>query len=107
VFSLGCGQAIVVFGGGLGSGASWWANWVVASTGGLSLNNGTEAIRLGTSAATPADLSSVGYGAEAASGQSRVLSPELVGTAYVNHSAAPGAAGRLFSPGVRVDGSAF
>lgn len=105
--SLGCGQGIVVFGGGPGSGPSWRSNWVVASTGGLSLNNGTETIRLGTSAAAPADLRSLSYGAEAASGQSRVLSPELVGTAYVNHSAATGAAGRLFSPGVRVDGAAF
>lgn len=104
--TLGCGAAVVVFGGGNTALPTWSPDWVAAS-GGLSLNNSSDTIRVGT-AASPASLASVTYGAEGGMAQSLVRQPEaLASSPFVLHGAAAGAAGRLFSPGRRVDGSAF
>ncbi|MBI4822045.1 MAG: lamin tail domain-containing protein [Deltaproteobacteria bacterium] len=104
--TLGCGDVVVVFGGGDPSGAAWNAHWVPASSGGLSLNNGGDRVRIGSSALNLEDLAFADYGSEADSDQSVVRERELDPTAaLVQHrSVAPG---RSFSPGVRSDGSAF
>jgi hypothetical protein len=107
---LECRKVIVVFGGGTPGGPNWMSNWVAASSGRLSLNDGGDTIKIGssTTSTAPDDLASHTYGAEAAMGQSLVLIPELTGVPpYVQHSTAPGANGRLFSPGLRVDGTPF
>jgi hypothetical protein len=104
--TLGCGAAVVVFGGGNAALPTWSPGWVAAS-GGLSLNNGGDTVRVGT-ATSPASLASVTYGAEGGMAQSLVRQPEaLESSPFALHGAATGAAGRLFSPGRRVDGSAF
>jgi lamin tail-like protein len=106
--TLGCGKAIVVFGGGNTSGASWRSNWVVASSGAVSLNNSGDTLKLGTSASSTMDIVSTTYGAEAGMGQSIVRATELSPTAmFILHSMHPQSGGRLFSPGTRVDGTAF
>ena len=106
--SLGCGQVVVVFGGGDEMHASWRSNWEAASRGELSFNNGGDTINVGTSTTTPGDLATYGFGVEAVVQQSLVRSRELDDTsAFVEHTRHPGAALSRFSPGVRVDGTEF
>jgi hypothetical protein len=104
--TLGCGGVVVVFGGGNSAAPTWSPDWVAAS-GGLSLNNTGDTVRVGT-AASPASVASVTYGADGDMDQSLVRQPEaLASSPLVLHGAAAGAGGRVFSPGRRVDGAAF
>jgi uncharacterized protein len=104
--SLSCGQAIVVFGGGNPQHPAWRSNWIAGSS--LGLNNTGDTVRLGTNMTTPDNLATVTYGSEADDGQSIVRSTDLSAAAmFVRHTAAAGAGGRLFSPGVRIDGTEF
>ncbi len=100
------GCAAVVFGGGSPTGV--FGNTVVqtASTGGLSLNNGGDAISFndGTQDQATASYTS-GLGN---ANQSGTLDPDILGfPPYVRHSTAAGSGGALYSPGSRIDGSQF
>lgn len=105
--TLSCGQAIALFGGGNPGAPSWRSNWLAAGGNGLSLNNGGDTVSLGSSAAMTSDLASVTFGGDV-SGRSIVRETDLSPAApFVAHDTAAGAAGRLFSPGVRTDGTEF
>jgi uncharacterized repeat protein (TIGR01451 family) len=95
--------SIVIFGGGTPTGSFGDAVVQVASTGLLGLNNGGDTVTLhdGTN-----PQAVVEYGAEGGNNQSLTRDPDISGD-FVEHSTASGAAGALFSPGTRVDGSKF
>ena len=101
VVAADCG--IVVFGGGAPAGPFGGMLVQTASSGQLGLNNGGDTVTLGDGAAT---VVAVTYGGEGGSNQSLTRDPDLTGT-FVQHSAAVGSGGALYSPGTRVDGSAF
>ncbi|MDZ7645556.1 MAG: lamin tail domain-containing protein [Woeseiaceae bacterium] len=97
--------AIVVFGGASPLGSFGGATVETASGGFLGLNNGGDSLTLTDGALLTVSL---GYGSEGGSDESLTLNPDVTGVPpYVQHSAAAGAAGALFSPGTRVDGSLF
>lgn len=103
--TLSCGQVVVVFGGGNVAHANWQPSWVIASSGMLSLNNTNDSVRVGSIAATPDNLATHSYAAEANNGQSQTRAVDLSpAAAFVAHSTLGGA---LFSPGRRTDGSSF
>lgn len=97
--------AVVVFGGGTPAGDFGQGTVQTASSNQLGLNNTSETITLkngGTMIATYT------YGAEGGNDQSLTRDPDVTGSLpLVQHSAATGAAGRLYSPGVKVDGTSF
>ena len=103
------GEAVIVFGGGTPTGAfgNCTANHLVFKTGsaGLSLNNGGDTITVKDASANI--VATLTYGsAEGGAHQSITRSPDVNG-AFVTHSTAAGAAGRLFSPGTRTNGRPF
>jgi hypothetical protein len=103
------GEAAVIFGGGTPTGAfgNAMANGLVFAVGGsgLSLNDGGDSIIVKDTTATT--VASLTYTAtEGGAGQALTRSPDITGS-FVTHSTATGAAGRLFSPGTKVDGSTF
>jgi Lamin Tail Domain/IPT/TIG domain len=103
------GEAAVIFGGGTPTGAfgNAAANGLVFAVGGsgLSLNDGGDTITVkDTTTMTVATLTYTGV--EGGAGQALTRSPDITG-AFVTHSTAAGAGGRLFSPGTRVDGTTF
>jgi hypothetical protein len=103
---LGCGQAVVVFGGGDPQNVSWQPNWTVSSEGALGLNNDGDRVELGIY--NFGDIASLVFGSEAETDQSMVRSSDLDGAApMIPHTSAPFAEGRRFSPGFRTDGSNF
>jgi hypothetical protein len=103
---LGCGQAVVVFGGGDPIHAAWQPNWTVASEGTLGFNNSGDRIDLGMGGG--GELGGVVFGSEADADQSMVRSIEMdAASPMVRHTSVPSAGGRRFSPGVRTDGSNF
>ena len=104
-------SAVVVFGGGAfnpNDPAFAGALVAKANSGALSLTNGGGTITLRSSAGeTITSLSwggSTGLSGDA--NQSITRSPDVNGS-FIVHQAATGSAGRSFSPGTRVDGSAF
>jgi hypothetical protein len=103
-FVLDCNKVIVVFGGGIT--AMWPVNWLVASSGGLSLNNSGDTISIRTSAMASSDIDAYMYGAEAGRDESLTRSPDLLKDArFVSHSSL--ATGKAYSPGTRSDGNPF
>ncbi len=102
-------QAAVLFGGGTPTG-SFGGALVFTDDGtiGTGLGNGGDLIELRDASAMLVDA--IGYGnAGAVSGdsdQSVTRDPDLTGD-FADHSAATGSNGALFSPGTRIDGSAF
>lgn len=96
--------AAVVFGGGTPTGGFGGATVQVASSGALGLNNGGDSVVLNDGAN---DRAMAVYGAEGGNNQSLTLDPDVSGAAFVQHTAANGAAGALFSAGTRVNGNAF
>src|SRR5262249_30873148 len=102
------GEAAMVFGGGTptGSFGNCRANGLVftAGSGGLSLNDSGDSIIV--RAPDGAEITRVTYPPPVISGQSATRSPDVSG-AFAAHLTAPGASGRLFSPGTRTDGSTF
>lgn len=103
------GESAVVFGGGSPTGdfGNAGANGLVFAAGGagLSLNNGGDTITVKDNLGAVVDV--VAYGAtEGGAGQSITRSPDITGP-FVEHSAAAGSGGALFSPGARVSGAPF
>ncbi len=97
--------AVIVFGGGTPTGAFGNVTVQTASTNQLSLNNTNETINLKNGATVIATYT---YGAEGGNDQSLTRNPDITGALpLVQHTTATGAAGRLHSPGLKVDGTAF
>ncbi|MEZ4946425.1 MAG: lamin tail domain-containing protein [Cyclobacteriaceae bacterium] len=101
------GKAIVVFGGGTPTGSFGRAIVQVASSGALGLTNTSETITVEDDIATP--MISLTWGAEANGDQSITRDPDITGSdsPLVQHSTIASAAGALYSPGTRNDGSQF
>ncbi len=104
------GECVVVFGGGtpdpFGTPAGSFGGAIVqtASSGsGLSLNNSGDSIIVNDGFS---DVLTVTYGAEGGNDQSLVLDPEVTGTGYIQHTAAPASIGD-FSPGLTAFGGDF
>ena len=102
-------EVAVVFGGGTPTGAfgNATANGLVftSSTGGLSLMNVGDTITLADD--TAAVVQTVVYGIEGAQNESLVRDPDFSNAPLVQHSAATGSGGSLYSPGARINGQAF
>jgi Lamin Tail Domain/IPT/TIG domain len=104
------GEAAVVFGGGIPTGAfgNCAANglvFAVTASAGLSLNNGGDTITIKDNLGTI--VASLTYSSvEGNAHMSITRSPDITG-GFVTHSTATGSAGRIFSPGARVNGSPF
>lgn len=95
--------AIVVFGGGLLSGLGGSAEFQLASTGNLSLNNGGDTVTLLDR--DEVEVDAVTYGEEGDEGQSITRSPDRLGE-FLLHSSIDESLGN-FSPGTLADGSEF
>ncbi|MGZ5482942.1 MAG: lamin tail domain-containing protein [Pyrinomonadaceae bacterium] len=110
--SLPAGKAIVVFGGGSfnPSDTVFGCAQVVkaTTTAGLSLtNSGVTVLIRDASGNLITELSYGGStGLEGDNNQSLTRSPDITGT-YVQHTAAAGANGRRYSPGLKTDGTPF
>jgi predicted extracellular nuclease/methionine-rich copper-binding protein CopC len=95
--------AVVIFGGGTPTGA--FGNALVQTAGQLGLNNTSDTVTLKNGATVIATYT---YGAEGGNDQSLTRNPDITGAPLlVQHTTATGAAGRLHSPGVKVDGTSF
>jgi uncharacterized repeat protein (TIGR01451 family) len=106
----GC-TAVVVFGGGNPSAvnpAFGGSQVLKASTGSLTLINAAGVITLRDQAATIVNFVSYGgsTGLDGDANQSVTRSPDTTG-AFALHQSASGSGGSLFSPGTRVNGTAF
>jgi hypothetical protein len=95
--------AAVVFGGGSPSGS--FGGSLVYAAGSLGLNNSGDQITL--TDAGGVIRASCSYGPEGGEDQSLTRAPDLSPGAMIPHSSAPGSAGRIFSPGTRLDGGLF
>jgi hypothetical protein len=95
--------AVVVFGGGSPSGL--FGGSLVYTAGSLGLNNSGDQITLRDTGGSI--QTSCSYGSEGGQDQSLTRSPDLSPVVMILHSSAPGAGGRIFSPGTRVSGQAF
>jgi len=103
---LASGQAIVVFGGGTPTGEFGGAIVQTASSDGLGLNNGGDTVSVLN--AESIVVTSYQYGTENVDDESIVRSPDLTGVEpFVAHSSVAESGGTLFSPGTKIDGSAF
>ncbi len=101
---VGAGCAVLVFGGETPTGAFGNVLVQTASGGLLGLNNGGDVVTLGNGSGTV----SVAYGGEGGSDESLTRDPDVTGgEPLVQHSAAAGAGGTLFSPGTQVTGAQF
>jgi len=98
------GCAVVVFGGGTPTGSFGGVVVQTASSGTLGLNNTGDTLTLNDGAA---DVATAGYGSEGGNDQSLTLDPDVTGSGFVLHTVATGSGGARFSPGTRVDGTAF
>ncbi len=103
--TLNPGQALVIFGGGTPTGSFGGALVQVATEGRLSLQNEGEEIRLEDPSGNTVLIQQ--YGPEGGSDQSINRSPDLTGPnqPFALHTSL--FATKLYSPGTRVDGSAF
>jgi len=100
-----CG--VIVFGGGTPTGT--FGNTVVqvanASGNSLGLNNTGDTVTLKNGATVIATYT---YGSEGGADESLTRNPDITGpTPLVKHTTAAGASGRLFSAGLKVDGTQF
>jgi len=95
-----------VFGGGTPTGDFGNAIVQTASTGQLYLNNSGDTISLLDD--TAALIDTYTYGSEGGDDQSLTRDPDITGLdPMIRHSQAANSNGALFSPGTKVDGSAF
>ena len=98
----GCG--LVLFGGGEPAGD--FGGSLVFTAGSLGFNNTGDLVKLLDQDGV--EIDAVGYGSEGNQDQSLTRHPDLTGLLpLVLHSQVPGSAGALYSPGTRVDGTAF
>ncbi len=100
-------KAVVIWGGGTPAcpGVTNFFTNGTAHT--LSLNDAGDTITIKTAGATPVTIATTTYTATMVTiGTSLNLSPDITGTAYALHSAVTGHVGN-FTPGKKVDGSAF
>jgi uncharacterized protein (TIGR03437 family) len=111
--TLAAGRAVVIFGGGsppLNDPAFGGALIVKASSLGLGNTSDTVTVKLPLSG-TEVVIATQTYGAEGGNNQSLTRSPDAEvsssGGSFVTHSTSMNAAGRLFSPGTRADGTPF
>jgi uncharacterized protein YjdB len=108
--TLAAGRALLVFGGGsppVNDPNFGGALVLKTGSGGLSLNNSADTINVKLPVAgTDVSITSLTYGSEADTNQSITRSPDITGT-LVKHTVALNAAGRVFSPGTRTDGTPF
>jgi len=88
-------EIIVVFGGGTPNLVG--INWLTASSGGLSLNNGGDTITLFDSYGQMADQ--LVYGSEGGDNQSLTRFPEGENSDFIKHLSHPNAEGRPYSAG--------
>jgi predicted extracellular nuclease len=95
---------VVVFGGGTPTGDFGDALVQTASTGSLGLNNSGDSIIFNNGTF---DVATVVYGSEGGNNQSLTLDPDITGSSFVQHSAATGSSGALFSPGTMINGDGF
>ncbi len=98
------GKAIVVFGGGIPVGTFGGSTFQVASSGGLDLDDSGETVMIVNQSSVI--MAKTTYGALADDRQSISRDPDYFG-GFAKHSAIENAAGALFSPGTKTDGSAF
>ncbi|HAF12607.1 MAG TPA: hypothetical protein DCK99_02670 [Blastocatellia bacterium] len=111
--TLAAGRAVVIFGGGsppINDPAFGGALIVTTSTLSLSNTGDTVTAKLPVAGADVV-IDSHAYGAEGGSDHSLTRSPDAevgsAGGSFVAHTSATNAAGRLFSPGTRADGTPF
>lgn len=98
------GCAALIFGGGEPTGNFGGSLVQTASSNSLSLNNDGDTVTLKDAANIP--QASYTYGTEANTDQSVTRSPDISGPEpLIKHTLAPGAGGRVFSPGTRIDGT--
>lgn len=99
------GQAVVIFGGGNPMCTEF--SDVLIKTGGLSLNNGGEEIRVLDSSGMPFALGTTTFAPPGSEDQSFQRSPDLTGDMFSGHGEIPEASGALYSPGTCINGSSF
>lgn len=100
------GCAILVFGGGTPTGSFGDSVVQIASQGTLGLNNAGDTLTLYDLDSTA--VVSYTYGSEGGDDQSLTRDPDITGPdPLVKHSDASGSGGALFSPGTRINGTAF
>ncbi|MDX6693123.1 MAG: hypothetical protein QOF02_726 [Blastocatellia bacterium] len=111
--TLAAGRAVVIFGGGSPpTNDPAFGGALIFTTGTLSLNNtgDTVTVKLPVSG-VDVTIQAQTYGAEGNNDQSLTRSPDAeinsAGGSFVQHTTAPNAAGRVFSPGTRADGTPF
>lgn len=99
-------QAVVVFGGG--NPVGFFGGALVQTANGLSMNNNGDSPALFTTEGTLIAFVSYGESGQPKvdEGQSLTRVPDITGN-FTLHSQASGSGGALFTPGTRVDGTAF
>jgi uncharacterized protein (TIGR03437 family) len=105
---LAAGRAVVIFGGGSPPvNDPAFGGALIFTTSSLSLGNtgDTVTVKLPVGG-TDVQVATHTYSAEGNDNQSLTRSPDMTG-AFVKHSTAANADGRVFSPGTRVDGTPF
>jgi cysteine-rich repeat protein len=100
--TLAPGKAVVVWGAGSPACAGV-TNWFVASSGGLGLNDSGDTVTIRTKGPNPVTIVETVLGSQSVA-ISKTLSPDVTGTAYVNH---PAIGTRRWSPGRKQDDGAF
>ncbi len=105
--TLAPGKAVTVWAGGtpMCPGVTNWFTPAVAAQGTLGLNDAGEIVTVMSADATPVQLATATFGM-ATLQVSFNLSPDVTGTTYALHNAVAGHVGN-FSPGKKVDGTAF
>src|SRR5207237_1146078 len=110
---LAAGRAVVIFGGG-GPPVKdpAFGGALIETTSSLSLNNTSDTVNVKlVVSGSDVFIATQTYGAEGGNDQSLTRSPDAAvgstGGSFVAHNTATNAAGRVFSPGTRADGTPF
>lgn len=99
------GKAVVIWGGGTPMCPGVTNYFTNGTKHTMSLNDSGDTITIATGGATPVTIATTTY-ASGTIGKSLNVSPDVTGTTYALHATVAGAVGN-FSPGTKVDGSAF
>ncbi len=103
--TLAPGKAVVIWGGGAPACPGVTNFFVNGTAHTLSLNDAGDTITISTGGPSPKTIATTTY-ASGTIGKSLNVSPDITGTTYALHATVAGAVGN-FSPGKKVDGSAF